>query len=175
MALAHVKHLPVQIDWEAATPAYAQLAGQINCLIYAKQLSDGDLLPQIRVLASQLDANPNTVVRAYDELEKLGVLRKRQGSGCFVTYPKVAARTVAERAVLLRDRIEDLVAAARTLGLSTGQLVETIRGAFPEPTASKPDQKAARETRQLPALDSHQTATLQSSPSLWQSADTLID
>lgn len=174
MPLDHLKTLPVRIDWESNIPPFSQIAGRIYCIIQAGQLADGDLLPQIRVLARQLDANPNTVARAYDELEQLGVLRKRQGSGCFVCAQKRRPSTARERLEPLRGRIEELVADAQMIGLTTEELIAAIRDQAPEIVAQEkhvPRRPAANAPpRELPRREPAPPPR-----NLWQPADSLVD
>src|SRR2546423_12783025 len=66
-------------------PIYLQIANQIKHLVASQRLAPGDEIPPIRVLAQQLLVNPNTVARAYLELERAGVVVKRHGSGTYVS------------------------------------------------------------------------------------------
>lgn len=173
MALQHIKSLPIRINWTSRIPAYAQVADRINCIITAGQLSEGDLLPQIRKLAVQLDANPNTVARAYDELERRGLLHKRQGSGCYVARPKRALKSGPERFAPLRPRIEELIADAQSLGISPEEMAGEIRR-----QASSLDGRSTLHSQ--PPVPRATTRAAPGSPEtadgvLWRAADTLID
>jgi GntR family transcriptional regulator len=88
-------------------------------------LQDGDQLPGIRTLAEKLVVSPNTVVKAYTELEREGVLELRQGSGAFLTLNR-RTRLVMERMRTARQRIRDLLEYLRDDGLRD----EEIRRAF---------------------------------------------
>lgn len=175
MPLNHIKALPVVIDWQSIVPPYAQIVGQINCMAIAGQLSEGDLLPQIRVLATQLDANPNTVARAYNELARLGVLRKRQGSGCFVTQP-APGRRAESRLASLRSRIQELVVDAQKLGLTLDQLVAEMGRQYPparEWTGTKP--RSSSGTKPRAAEDPPPGSPIPAAPSLWSPTDSFVD
>jgi len=89
-------------------PLYLQLMQQIQHAAETGILRDGDQLPGIRTLATELIVSPNTVVKAYSELEHSGHLELRQGSGAFV---KTARRTrhLADRVQLARRRFRDLI------------------------------------------------------------------
>ena len=67
------------------TPIYLQIANQVRYLVASGRLAPGEELPPIRVLAQQLLINPNTVARAYRELEVEGVVNKRRTAGTFVS------------------------------------------------------------------------------------------
>lgn len=173
MALNHLESLPIQINWNSRIPAFTQVADRINCIIADGQLSEGDLLPQIRKLAAQLDANPNTVARAYNELESRGLLRKRQGSGCYVARPKRTLKAGPERFAPLRPRIEELIADAQAMGISPEEVAAEIRR-----QASGLDGRLTRHPQSpVPGATTRDapTAPETAERGLWQAADPLID
>ena len=173
MPLNHVQYLPVRINFEANTPPSVQLAGQIHCIIARGQLKDGDLLPQIRRLADQLELNPNTVARAYGDLTASGVLIKRQGSGCYVKGP-APNRKPADRLKPLVDRIEELVTDARALGVSIQELIVALNRHEPvtgKPATGRPETVSKPDDLDAPARP--QSTTL--APNLWQAAGELVD
>ncbi|HKI18461.1 MAG TPA: GntR family transcriptional regulator, partial [Isosphaeraceae bacterium] len=85
----------------------------------------GEELPPIRVLAERLVVNPNTVARAYRELEAAGVVEKRRTAGTFVSEAgsPLARR---ERIKILTERVDALLAEARQLGIGVNEVVELI-------------------------------------------------
>ena len=66
-------------------PLFQQLAAQVKEAVQGGLLQEGDKLPSVRALAKEVTVNPNTVVKAYDQLEREGVIYRRQGAGCFIT------------------------------------------------------------------------------------------
>ncbi|ACO33547.1 MULTISPECIES: GntR family transcriptional regulator [Acidobacterium] len=68
----------------SGVPIYLQIEGQVKQSIAAQVLREGDALPPVRKLAAELRVNPNTVARAYQNLEREGVLRTVPGGGCYV-------------------------------------------------------------------------------------------
>lgn len=74
----------IRVDHRAAVAIYYQLMEGIKKLVYCGQMSDGQQLPTVRALAQALDINPNTVARAYRELEQQGILASRVGRGTFL-------------------------------------------------------------------------------------------
>jgi len=76
--------MQLHISTDDGVPIYFQIANQIKYLVASGRLSPGEEVPPIRVLAQQLLVNPNTVARAYLELERDGVVVKRHGSGTYV-------------------------------------------------------------------------------------------
>lgn len=128
MPLTPVEARQLRINSGSNIPPYAQLVGQLHCIIESGQFKPGDLLPPIRKLAARLHLNPNTVARAYAELAKAGRLDKRLGCGCFVA--SVQPRNSQEdRLQLLADRIEELVNDAHAMGITTESLRRAIRRA----------------------------------------------
>ena len=89
------------IEFHSGIPVYKQIIHQVQAAITAGRLKAGDQLPTIRALHEQLNVNPNTVAKAYRELQHLGLLSAEHGSGCFVKVPAEAPK-LSERAKNLR-------------------------------------------------------------------------
>ena len=104
---------------------YLQLMQQIRHAAETGVLRDGDQLPGIRTLAEDLVVSPNTVVKAYSELEHEGLLELRQGSGAFVTL-KRRMRSHADEIQTARKQMRHFIERLRENGL----LDEEIRRAF---------------------------------------------
>src|ERR1700742_3142379 len=109
----------------AGQPLYLQLMEQIRHGIEKGALQDGDQLPGIRTLAEELLVSPNTVAKAYSELEHEGLLELRQGSGAFVTLNR-RARSVMDHVDTARKRAAELIGELRDAGLRDDE----IRRAF---------------------------------------------
>ena len=77
--------MQLRISTSNGMPIYLQIVNQVKLLIASRRLSPGDEIPPIRTLANELLINPNTVARAYLELEREGLVLKRHGSGTFVS------------------------------------------------------------------------------------------
>jgi GntR family transcriptional regulator len=107
-------------------PIYQQIVNQVKLLAAAGRLAPGEELPPIRVLASQLVINPNTVARAYLELERAGVVVKRHGSG---TYVAEGGSPLArkERLKILTERVDALLAEARQLDVPLAELQQLLK------------------------------------------------
>jgi GntR family transcriptional regulator len=107
-------------------PIYLQVVNQVKYLVAAGRLAPGEELPPIRTLAERLTINPNTVARAYRELEIAGVVVKRGTTGTFVSD---AGSPLArkERVRILTERIDALLAEARQLGFSSTELFDLVR------------------------------------------------
>ena len=108
------------------TPIYLQIANQVRYLVASGRLAPGEELPPIRVLAQQLLINPNTVARAYRELEVEGVVNKRRTAGTFVSQ-KGSSLQRRERLRILGKRIDALLAESRQMDVSVEDLLKFIR------------------------------------------------
>lgn len=107
-------------------PLYLQIVSQIKYLVASGRLTAGDEIPPIRVLAEQLLINPNTVARAYRELEVAGVLTKRQGAGTYVSDSGTPLAWT-ERQKILKERVAGLVTEAHQLDVPIEIVVEMIQ------------------------------------------------
>ncbi|WP_405684469.1 GntR family transcriptional regulator [Streptomyces sp. NBC_00057] len=116
----------VSINHASPVPPYEQLRGQLADLISVGQLRQGDRLPSVRQLASDLGLANNTVVRAYRELETAGLVKSRRGSGTQVVAP--AATTDAK--AKLAEHASTYTAAARQLNVTDEEALAAIRHAL---------------------------------------------
>ncbi len=89
-------------------------------------MAGGDQLPTVRQLAVDLSINPNTVIRAYRELEIRGLLETQQGSGTFVSHRKVR-RDDAERQRQLNQLLGEFIARAGSAGFAVQELIEQLQ------------------------------------------------
>ncbi|HXW92239.1 MAG TPA: GntR family transcriptional regulator [Terriglobales bacterium] len=99
---------------------------QVRGGIASGSLSVGDQLPTVRQLAVDLSINPNTVARAYRELDLGGVLETHQGTGTFISAQKIRGGS-EERARQLAQIVRDFVARAAAIGFTVEDLIEELR------------------------------------------------
>jgi GntR family transcriptional regulator len=104
------------IDSKSGVPLYRQVIEQVKVGIARGSLGPGDQLPTVRQLAVDLSINPNTVIRAYRELEIEGVLETHQGSGTFVSSQKPEIDEL-EKQRMIDQILTNLLARASTYGL----------------------------------------------------------
>ena len=118
--------MQIHLSHHDKVPTYLQIVNQVKHLVASGRLQAGEELPPIRVLAEQLDINPNTVARAYRELETAGVVTKKSTTG---TYVSGAGSPLArrERLKILTERIDALLVEARQLNVGTDEILELIR------------------------------------------------
>jgi GntR family transcriptional regulator len=118
--------MQIHISAHDGVPIYLQIVNQVKYLVAAGRLAVGEELPPIRTLATQLVINPNTVARAYRELEQDGIVEKRSTAG---TYVSAGGSPLArrEKVKILTERVDALLAEARQLNVDTDSLVELLR------------------------------------------------
>ena len=122
-----------RLDLHTGVPVYRQIIDQVRGGMASGALTPGEQLPTVRQLAVDLSINPNTVVRAYRELELGGLLETNQGTGTFVSAQKIRGGE-EERARQLSQIVEDCVARAGAAGFSVEDLLERLRDLAPQPT-----------------------------------------
>jgi GntR family transcriptional regulator len=116
----------IRLDLHSGVPVYRQVIDQVRGGIASGALAAGDQLPTVRQLAVDLEINPNTVVRAYRELELGGLLETHQGTGTFISAQKMK-RADAERERQLAQIVSDAVARAGAAGFTVDELIEELR------------------------------------------------
>jgi GntR family transcriptional regulator len=117
---------PLHISTHDGVPIYLQIVNQVKYLVASGRLAPGEELPPIRTLAEQLLINPNTVARAYRELELAGMVTKRRTAGTYVSGSgsPLARR---ERLKIITERIDNLLAEARQLDVDLATLIDLIQ------------------------------------------------
>jgi GntR family transcriptional regulator len=115
----------LQIDPLAAEPLFRQVCASIKAAVARGQLREGDRLPSVRELAHELAINPNTVAKAYGELEHEGIIVRRQGAGCFV-HGADPERSAESRRLQLQRLTDKLAIEAFHLGLDHGDLRQAL-------------------------------------------------
>ena len=103
--------MQIHINAHDGVPIYLQVVNQIKYQVAAGRLSAGDELPPIRTLAETLVVNPNTIARAYRELEQAGIVEKRRTAGTFIT-DQGSPLARRERLKILSDRIDQQIGRA---------------------------------------------------------------
>ena len=114
------------LDTKSGVPFYRQVIEQVKFAIARGALGPGDRLPTVRQLAVDLSINPNTVIRAYREMEIEGVLDTQQGSGTFVGDRKPDIDAM-ERKRMLDQILTELLARAFDYGFSLDEVVKGLR------------------------------------------------
>jgi GntR family transcriptional regulator len=116
----------INISSNDGVPIYIQIVNQVKHLAASGRLAPGDELPPIRVLAEQLVVNPNTVARAYLELERTGLVTKRHGSGTYLSETR-APLPQREKIKILASRADALLTEAKHLDVDLAEVIKLLR------------------------------------------------
>jgi GntR family transcriptional regulator len=118
--------MQLRLSFQDGLPFYQQIVNQVKYAVASGRLAAGEGLPSVRRLAEQLLVNPNTIARAYRELEREGVVVTRQGAGVYIGNggSPLAKR---EQAKILSERIDALLAEARHLNVDVDEIVRLVR------------------------------------------------
>src|ERR1700676_5380732 len=119
------------IDLRSGMPVYRQLIDQVRTGMASGWLTAGDQLPTVRQLAVDLAINPNTVMRAYRELELGGLLETHQGTGTFISKKKLEKNS-AERERQLGQMAGAFAARAGAAGFTVEDLIDRLRDLLPK-------------------------------------------
>jgi GntR family transcriptional regulator len=114
----------LRIDPSLATPLHEQIGARVREAIASGQVGDGERLPAARALATSLDVNVHTVLRAYAALRDDGLIELRRGRGAVVRAGDVARRRLA-----VAQLAEQLVRTARAQGVADPELLELVKEA----------------------------------------------
>lgn len=115
-----------RLDLHSGVPVYRQIIDQVMAGIAAGALATGHQLPTVRQLAVDLSINPNTVLRAYRELEIRGILDTQQGTGTFISQKKVK-RDEVERQRGLNQLAGEFTARAGAAGFTLQELIDHLQ------------------------------------------------
>ena len=120
------------LDLHTGVPVYRQLIDQVRAGVASGALVAGDQLPTVRQLAVDLAINPNTVMRAYRELELGGMLETHQGTGTFISDKKIEKKS-SERDRQLGQMAGEFAARAGAAGFTLEELIDRMRELLPHP------------------------------------------
>lgn len=118
--------LEFRLDPKGGVPYYKQIILQVEMAIADGRLVSGDQLPTVRSLAVDLKINPNTVARAYNEMEIRGIVITQQGTGTFISDREISL-TEVERERILSELVRSFIAQAAAYGLSQKDLQDYLQ------------------------------------------------
>src|ERR1700743_215626 len=117
--------MQIHISTTDGVPIYQQIVNQIKYLVSSGRLTAGEELPPIRALAEKLVINPNTVARAYRELENAGIVEKRRTAGTYVS-DQGSPLARRERMKILSERIDALVGESRQMNNAVEGVIKLL-------------------------------------------------
>jgi len=117
------------IDFSSGIPVYKQIINTIYTAVSSGKLREGDRLPTIKELTHQLNVNPNTIAKAYRELDLKGVITSKRGNGSFISespleVPKLSAK---QRKAKLEGLLSRVIAEAKVEGVGEHELLRYIQ------------------------------------------------
>ena len=115
-----------KLDIKSGVPFYRQIVDQIRYGIASGHLLPGEQLPTVRDLAVRLEVNPNTIRKAYSELEILGILDTQQGTGTFISHKEIEI-TDSERDRMLGQICDELIARGQQYNLTLKEIFEHLQ------------------------------------------------
>ncbi len=118
--------MQIHISANDGIPIYLQIVNQVKYLVASGRLTAGEELPPIRILAEQLLINPNTVARAYRELETAGLVEKRRTAGTYVS-DQGSPLARRERIRILSERVDALLAEAGQMNIDFDELTKLLQ------------------------------------------------
>src|ERR1019366_3235722 len=117
-----------QVEYNSGIPVYRQIINHVCATVASGVFKSGDQLPTIRALSERLNVNPNTVAKAYRELELKGIIVSERGSGSFIqAQPPATTPGAREKKVKLKNLYHRLLADAASSGLTESELLSFIR------------------------------------------------
>jgi GntR family transcriptional regulator len=120
------KQIQFSLDPKSGVPFYKQIILQVELAIADGRFATGDQLPTVRSLAVELKINPNTVARAYNELEIRGIVTTQQGTGTFISDKEVGL-TEVERESVLEAVVRPVIAQSLSYGFTLEELIAAVR------------------------------------------------
>ena len=120
-----VQFMNIKLNAESGVPIYLQIIEQIKNMVLCSAMKAGDQLPSVRDLAVELRINPNTVARAYRELQHEEVIDSRWGEGNFIS-DKFSGSATLEKKKIIRESLKNLIGQAENYGLSKEEIKKIL-------------------------------------------------
>ena len=117
-----------RIDPLSRTPIYEQIIEQLEDLVLSGAISPNDPIPSVRSLSLQLKTNPNTIQKAYSELDSRGIISSVPGKGCFVCAN--AKNILSKRALRHIEEISELCKKLKLAGIGEEEIISAVKQAF---------------------------------------------
>jgi len=126
MAPDKMEPLRFTLDPKSGVPYYRQIILQVEMAVASGRFVTGDQLPTVRSLAVDLKLNPNTVARAYSEMEIRGIVNTQQGTGTFISDKKIEL-TEVERERVLSEIARSIITQANSYGFSLNEIIDYLQ------------------------------------------------
>ena len=130
------RQLEFSLDDKSGIPYYKQIILQVEMAIADGRLSKGSQLPTVRSLAVDLSINPNTVARAYSEMEIREIVYTQQGSGTFISEKEITIDAI-ERERILTEITRSYITKASSYGITLEEIIRHIKDLGPDTTQER--------------------------------------
>ncbi len=117
-----------QVDAMSRTPVYEQLKAQLERFILNGTIAEGEQIPSIRNMSIELSINPNTILKAYSELDKMGLIQAVPGKGYFVC--ENALEVLAQSSLLKLDQLDELISEMAMAGVPREEITRRVDNAY---------------------------------------------
>lgn len=121
----------IQLDYKSSRPIYEQIIEQMKYNVMKKYLSPGDAIPSVRKLALELKITPGTVAKAYQELERQGVIETIRGKGTFIAS-EIDIKQDDTKVKAIKKRISTEILELKMMGYDMKQTVELVKNIYDE-------------------------------------------
>lgn len=121
----------IKVDPRSSTPIYEQVELRIKELILKGALNEGEKLPSVRELSSILTINPNTISKAYKELEREGIIETLRGKGTFITH-NIKSTTDSKKIEKIREELKNLILEASYVSIDKEKFLSIVQVIFDE-------------------------------------------
>lgn len=119
----------IQLDYKSSKPIYEQIIEQIKFNIMKKYLKPGDAIPSVRKLALELKITPGTVAKAYQELERQGVIETIRGKGTFIAA-ELDIKQDKEKLKTIRKQMSSQIMELKMMGYDKKMITELVKGIY---------------------------------------------
>ena len=130
----------IRVDTSSSVPVFQQVVDEVKSAIARGAVMPGEAIPSVRQMAADTLLNPNTIAKAYRELERDGIVYTRRGLGIFVAE-RAGPITRTDRREELNDRLRKLIAEARRAGMTTPEIRARVDAALREHSAAAPQSR----------------------------------
>lgn len=121
----------IQLDYKSSKPIYEQIIEQMKFNVMKKYLCPGDAIPSVRKLALELKITPGTVAKAYQELERQGVIETIRGKGTFIAS-KIEIKQDEDKLNMIKKQMSSEILELKMMGYDKKKLVELVKTIYEE-------------------------------------------
>ena len=134
----------IHVDPKSSVPVFLQIVQEVKAAIARGRYQTDEAIPSVRQMAAEIIVNPNTVARAYRQLEREGVIYTRRGLGVFV-HKDARAACSGDRREAMQSRLAELAAEASRAGISETEIRKSLDHVLRDGLKDDPDEKRAAQ------------------------------